>query len=299
MSPPTLPALERFLADFHDRAPGGTPRAFAGLPVAPVAGGTGHADTYDALLDALCTAWPQLPPGPVLDLACGDGHLLARLQERLDPGTAAGRLLLGADLSRGELQAARAGLAGDVGLTQARAQQLPWADGSLAAVISHMALMLMSPPEAVVAELARVLAPGGRLLALLPLAPAPGEPPPPVYQALAAALQAAPRATPWAEVRFEGRRWRDPQTLTPMLAPAFDALHFTPLRAHSRWTPEATWDWLTGMYDLHLHPRAEAPGARARWLLGIAPHLDANGLLPLAHHFLLVSARARPFAELT
>ncbi|MDO8376381.1 MAG: SAM-dependent methyltransferase, partial [Aquabacterium sp.] len=72
-------AAEQFLADFHDRLPGGSSRAFGSLSVDDEAGRQ-HASPYHALVDRLCAA-TGLPAGPVLDLACGDGHLLALLAE--------------------------------------------------------------------------------------------------------------------------------------------------------------------------------------------------------------------------
>src|SRR5690606_1060339 len=49
----------------------------------------------------------------------------------------------------------------------ARAQALPFADGSFDACVSHLAFMLMEDAPAVVRELARVLAPGGWFAAVL------------------------------------------------------------------------------------------------------------------------------------
>ena len=130
----TLP-VERFLADFHDRMPGGSSQAFNALQVRDA---QGHllADTYQALVDALAaTALPGAPrpDGTVLDLACGDGLLLARLQ------AAHQHALLGVDLSAGELAAAHARLGQSVPLHQARAQALPLANASIAAITCHMA----------------------------------------------------------------------------------------------------------------------------------------------------------------
>ncbi len=122
---------ERFLRDFHAAHPGITARAME------------RGGSYDRLA-------ARIAPGRVLDLACGDGALLARL-----PATA-----IGIDLSREEL--------GVVTRTvQGRAQQLPFAAGSFDAVTCHLAFMLFDDLSAVVDELARVLAPGGSFVALL------------------------------------------------------------------------------------------------------------------------------------
>ncbi|MEV5176796.1 class I SAM-dependent methyltransferase [Streptomyces flaveolus] len=94
----------------------------------------------------------------VLDLGCGDGLLLEL------PAGKAGRHLAGVDLSSHSLALARRrpALSG-ARLEQGRAQELPFADDSFDACVSHMALILMSETEQVAAEVARVLSPGGVL----------------------------------------------------------------------------------------------------------------------------------------
>jgi SAM-dependent methyltransferase len=108
-------------------------------------------DTYDHL------AAEALGARRVLDVACGDGTLLTRVHQ-----VAPDAERIGVDLSPDELaMAARA----DPGATlyQARAQALPLPDDHVDCVLSHMALMLMDDVDQVVAELHRVLRPGGRL----------------------------------------------------------------------------------------------------------------------------------------
>lgn len=90
------------------------------------------------------------PEARVLDLACGDGVLLSQLGPRA----------IGIDLSREEL--------GRTSRTvQGRAQALPFADRSFDACTCHLAFMLFDGIEDVVAELSRVLRPGGVFIALL------------------------------------------------------------------------------------------------------------------------------------
>jgi ubiquinone/menaquinone biosynthesis C-methylase UbiE len=74
----------------------------------------------------------------VLDLGCGDGLLLEFLARE------GGRLLAGVDLSPYSLALARRrpALTG-ARLEEGRAQELPFADDSFDACVSHMALMLM------------------------------------------------------------------------------------------------------------------------------------------------------------
>jgi len=302
-APPTAPpAVEQFLAGFHNRCPGGSARAFGDMPVHD-AEGTVHASSYHALVAALADAQapvgqslpppaPQagpthipLPEGPVLDLACGDGHLLALLQ-----GATPRRPLLGVDLSRGELAAARTRLGPAVALHQARAQALPLADASLAAVASHMALMLMADAPQVVAEIARVLRPGGRLLALVPRAERPGTARPPLVQAWVDALRPEARDTTWQQVRFDGRAWCDSAALPGLLQPAFGPPRLTALDAQTRLSPDEAWAWFTGMYDLHLLPAPAWPAVQSRFAALLPPLQGTDGRVPLQHAYLLIDA---------
>jgi len=318
------PAVEVFLADFHDRCPGGSPRAFAPLAVLDAAGHQ-HASSYHALQTALLAALGSggLPDGPLLDLACGDGHLLALLLPL-------GRPLLGVDLSAGELAAAAArltelgiplaGLDGPNGPTadprampsasgsapdpahvtalppvtlyQARAQALPLADASIAAITCHMALMLMSDPAQVVAELGRVLRPGGRLLAVLPHIDPLNSAPQPLLQAWLSALRPEARDAGWQQVRFENRAWGDDQGLAALLRPAFTPLLLTPLTARQRLSPSQAWDWFAGMYDLHLLPAAAWPAVRARFMAQLPALQGDDGCVPLQFNYLLLDATA-------
>ena len=290
--------VERFLVDFHNRMPGGSSQAFNALQVQD-AQGQPLADTYQALVDALAAAdvpdgsLPDtaLPDGPVLDLACGDGLLLARLQ-------ASGHTVLGADLSAGELAAARARLGQSVPLHQARAQALPLASASIAAITCHMALMLMAQPSAVVAELARVLRPGGRLLAVVPAAPTASTPngtpagtsTDPVSAAFTAAMAGHARLPDWQDLRFEGRAWRDPAALATLLQPAFNAPRITHLAGQHSFTPHQAWAWFVGLYDLHLLPHTAWPAVQANLLTRLAPLCNAAGQVTLPHAYLLIDA---------
>ncbi len=286
--------VERFLVDFHNRMPGGSSQAFNALQVRDA---RGHllADTYQALVDALAAADVpdgSLPSGPVLDLACGDGLLLGRLLA--GPPAIHQRSLLGADLSAGELAAARVRLGPDVPLHQARAQALPLADASIAAITCHMALMLMAQPGAVVAELARVLRPGGRLLAVVPAAPAAstasGTSADPVSAAFTAAMAGQTRLPEWQDLRFDGRAWRDPTALATLLQPAFNAPRISHLVGQQSFTPHQAWAWFVGLYDLHLLPHTAWPAVQANLLTRLAPLCNAAGQVTLPHAYLLIDA---------
>jgi demethylmenaquinone methyltransferase/2-methoxy-6-polyprenyl-1,4-benzoquinol methylase len=105
-------------------------------------------------LDAIAVG----PADRVLDLACGTGDL-ARL------AAARGARVVGADFSREMLRGAQArGL--PCGLVQADAAALPFRDGSITAAACGFALRNFASLEAVLAELARVLAPHARVALL-------------------------------------------------------------------------------------------------------------------------------------
>lgn len=93
----------------------------------------------------------------VLDLACGSGPMAPRLDELA---------WLGLDRSSGELTwAHRRG-----SVIEAEAHRIPLPDQSVDAVVATCALMLVRPLAAVLREVARVLRPGGLLVATAPWA---------------------------------------------------------------------------------------------------------------------------------
>ncbi|MDT8332241.1 metalloregulator ArsR/SmtB family transcription factor [Roseomonas gilardii] len=110
-----------------------------------------------ALLEAL-----PARPGRLLDIGTGTGRLLELAAGRAENA-------LGVDASRAMLALARArlaerGLAQRCAVRQADMYRLPIADGSFDTVTLQMVLHYAEDPAAVLAEAARVLAPGGRLL---------------------------------------------------------------------------------------------------------------------------------------
>lgn len=147
------------LRAFHARYAGGASEAFA-----PGDAGDGR-NSYEHLLDGLTLADPggEGPPRlRVLDAGCGDGFLLERLASRrpdLD--------LVGVDMSPEELACARQRLPSNGSLIEATLDAVPLPDGSIDAVLSHMVLMLITDIDPVLAELRRLLRPGGELVAVV------------------------------------------------------------------------------------------------------------------------------------
>jgi demethylmenaquinone methyltransferase/2-methoxy-6-polyprenyl-1,4-benzoquinol methylase len=98
----------------------------------------------------------DLPPGArVLDLACGTGDLCRELDE-------AGHRAVGVDLSQGMLEAAST----DAPLVRADAARLPFRDATFDGVICGFALRNFVDLDTVFRACARVLRPGGHLVAL-------------------------------------------------------------------------------------------------------------------------------------
>ncbi len=121
----------------------------------------------EAVEAALAGLLPRGGLGRLLDIGTGTGRLL----ELLAPRIAAG---LGVDASRAMLALARARLA-RAGLSHCTVRladmyRLPLADASFDAVVMQMVLHHAETPAAALAEVARVLRPGG-LLIVVDLAP--------------------------------------------------------------------------------------------------------------------------------
>ena len=123
---------EHFLQAFHAARPGITTRAFA------------RGGSYERLAALVANATR------VLDLACGDGALLAHMSANA----------IGVDLSRTELAATRRTCGCACAGSTVR-------DSCLRRVTCHLAFMLFDDLPAVVRELERVIAPGGDFIALL------------------------------------------------------------------------------------------------------------------------------------
>ena len=96
--------------------------------------------------------------GPVLDLAGGTGDVAARLR-----AARPGRLVVGGDPSPAMLTVDRRRHGPAATVAALEAERLPLADASLAAVTFAFGLRNVTDPAATLAEIARVLRPGGRL----------------------------------------------------------------------------------------------------------------------------------------
>ncbi|HEY7053110.1 MAG TPA: methyltransferase domain-containing protein [Mycobacterium sp.] len=118
------------------------------------------------------TDWLSIPQGgTALDVGCGPGTITALLARVAGKGG----LALGVDVSEPMLaRAVRAGYGPQVGFMRADAQRLPLRDDTVDAVVSVAVVQLIPDPDAAIAEMARVLRPGGRLAVMVPTAGHPG-----------------------------------------------------------------------------------------------------------------------------
>jgi arsenite methyltransferase len=110
--------------------------------------------------------WLSIPPdGVALDVGSGPGIGTASLARAAGPDG----LALGIDISEPMLARAVRNEAGpQVGFMRADAQRLPLRDNTVDAVVSTAVLQLIPNPAAALAEMARVLRPGGRLAIMVP-----------------------------------------------------------------------------------------------------------------------------------
>ena len=130
-----------------------------------------HAEAWDSIRSlhvpesavekAIAAAMADRPLGTLVDIGTGTGRMI----ELLAP---AASQALGVDRSSEMLRLARvkldnAGIA-DASLRQADMYALPLAEGSADSIIIHQVLHYAQAPAAAIAEAARVLRPGGRLL---------------------------------------------------------------------------------------------------------------------------------------
>lgn len=132
-----------YLAGFH--------RDRAGITAATLGcSASDGVDPYRWLLEPLAAT------GPLLDLACGSGPLYGH-----HPGG-----WVGVDRSDAELRLACEG--GARRAVRAAADRLPFAQGAVSGVACSMALMILQPLPAVLAEIARVLDRSGVAVLLVP-----------------------------------------------------------------------------------------------------------------------------------
>lgn len=117
--------------------------------------------TYRPIHDAMLRRIREAEPRSILDLGCGTGQFLARLSTTFPSAVA-----VGVDLSGGMLDQARRrlGVSGGSSLARADALALPLQADSIEVVTCSESFHWYPNQAAALAEVARVLAPDGRLL---------------------------------------------------------------------------------------------------------------------------------------
>jgi SAM-dependent methyltransferase len=126
---------------------------------------------FTAIVDGMMRRAGIRPGECVADLGCGTGPLTLRAAAAVAPS---GRVEA-VDISEEMLRVARARV-GHAGLThvtfhRAGAEALPLAERSVDVVLAGMSLMFVPDRAAAAREIARVLRPGGRLVATFPTGP--------------------------------------------------------------------------------------------------------------------------------
>lgn len=134
-------AFNAFEAAGWEQHAGGYDRFFGAITTGPI----------DALLDAAAVG----PDTRVLDVATGPGYVAARAAAR-------GARVVGVDVAAAMLAMAHE-LHPGLELREADAHALPFGDESFDAVVGNFVVLHLGRPEQAAGQLARVLAPGGRV----------------------------------------------------------------------------------------------------------------------------------------
>ncbi|WP_437497611.1 class I SAM-dependent methyltransferase [Sorangium sp. So ce1099] len=271
MDAAALSPNERFLLDFH-RSHAGATSEFFGPARAPEGG-----DSYDRLAALV----PAGGDAVVLDLGCGDGLLLERIRQRR--GSGAG--LIGLDMSADELAAAARRLGPEVLLLNERAQAISLPPASVDVVLSHMALMLMGDPASVVAEIHRVLQPGGVFSAIVDGGPAPsddgGPAPSDGFACFVESLRRTMRAAGRQPLQLVHPTFASQQALLAHLGEAagFSDARVKELAVSRREPPSRLWELMLLTYDMAYLSPGEVERVRRDFLDAVEALRDAEGMV--------------------
>jgi SAM-dependent methyltransferase len=176
INPPANPDISKGYLDLLTDDPAtGTPKNTGAIQAVWASGiGSMLYDNAQALARKLASVWRlpidwlNIPPGGVaLDVGSGPGNVTAQLADAAGPDG----LALGVDISEPMLaRAVEAQAAPSLGFIRADAQRLPLRDETVDAATSLAVLQLIPNPAQTLAEIARVLKPGGRVALMVPTA---------------------------------------------------------------------------------------------------------------------------------
>ncbi|XYH92943.1 class I SAM-dependent methyltransferase [Sorangium sp. So ce1128] len=263
MDAAALSSNERFLLDFHRSHAGATAEFFG--PARTPEGG----DSYDRLAALV----PEGDEAVVLDLGCGDGLLLERIRQRR--GSCA--RLIGLDISADELAVAARRLGPDVRLLNERAQAISLPPASVDVVLSHMALMLMGDPASVIAEIHRVLRPGGVFSAIVDGGPAPSD----GFACFVESLRRTLRAAGRQPLQLVHPTFTSQQALLAHLGEAagFSEARVDELAVSRREPPARLWELMLLTYDMAYLSPGEVERVRRDFLEAVEALRDAEGMV--------------------
>ena len=216
----------------------------------------------------------------VLDLACGEGYLLGLLAR------AGLNRLTGIDLSEEELARARVHLGPGPRLSCEDAGALAQPSGSFDVVLCHLALMLMSPIEPILAEIARVLRPGGCLIAVVNRYVVD-----PAFEVHRHALHRVTAGLGLGRMTLGDPRMFSPEGIGELLGGQgfdLDTLFIRDFTVTTHGSPDELWAKVRWMYDVYRLPAAGQDQLRRAALVGFASLVDDDGQLAMTQGMRLV-----------
>lgn len=270
---------EEFLASFHDSNPGITSRAFSHL--AMFKAGVRFSSSYECLAQEVLK---NQKTGSLLDLACGDGYLLSLLEQQNLSLLA----LYGVDLSEGELAAASNRLSKAVTLKQDRAHSLSIDTGTFDYVVCHMALMIMENVDVVLAEIHRVLKPGGFFAAIVGARPRESA----VLDTLSSVFSQFSRRAEFTAVRFGDNKMRSAAGIADLLAAKYQSIEIQELVVPRHCGPTELCNWFEDTYDYHLLNKDDQAKFKTKFTEQIAAQCDSEGKIQHRDLLYLITARA-------